>query len=86
MRKVEKEDVIKVARRCFMSFPLVGNLSEKQPPESPPVNTVGRNPLLRETKEGFSPRFSSANPPECGRVAEVTGQARMTETYCYEPD
>jgi hypothetical protein len=21
---------------------------------------------------GFSPRFSSANPPECGRVAEVT--------------
>ena len=30
----------------------------------------GRNPVLKAP--GFSPRFSSANPPECGRVAEVT--------------
>src|SRR4030042_901836 len=30
------------------------------------------------SKERFSPRLSSASPPECGRVAEVTRQAGMT--------
>jgi hypothetical protein len=32
-------------------------------------------------KERFSPRLSSASPPECGRVAEVTRQAGMTDNY-----
>ena len=39
MRKAEKEDAFKVARRflCYSSvrYERIGNLSEKQPPESP---------------------------------------------------